>query len=190
MSLHPKETGLRQLKKEQHEKIEELKRKTGYYSTRDLLEKYDDAVKKNVSPSGRNQRHPGLITCRCYQTEVRATKQAQQSPGKGSNMKSQTPTKKPSNGAGQSAQTVGAPPMTPQQQRAGVPLAPGQLPLLPPAPSTPQPRTLMDKVADALLGVTPEEMTPPQFSKYALICGKCFAHNGLVPKDEFDTIRK
>lgn len=45
----------------------------------------------------------------------------------------------------------------------------------------------MDKVADALLGVSGEE-TPN--SKYALICGKCFAHNGLVVKEEFDTIRE
>lgn len=44
----PAETTLRQLKKEQREKIEELKRKTGYYSTRNLLEKYDEVVKKNV----------------------------------------------------------------------------------------------------------------------------------------------
>lgn len=36
------------LKKEQREKVEELKRKTGYNSTRELLEKYDDAIKKNV----------------------------------------------------------------------------------------------------------------------------------------------
>lgn len=45
----------------------------------------------------------------------------------------------------------------------------------------------MDKVADALLGVSADE-TPN--SKYALICGKCFAHNGLVVKEEFDTIRE
>jgi hypothetical protein len=38
------------LKKEQRENVEELKRKTSYYSTRDLLEKYDDAIKKNVRP--------------------------------------------------------------------------------------------------------------------------------------------
>lgn len=36
------------LKKEQRDKVEELKTKTGYYSTRNLLEKYDEVVKKNV----------------------------------------------------------------------------------------------------------------------------------------------
>lgn len=61
-------------------------------------------------------------------------------------------------------------------------------PLLPPAPSTPVKRTLIDKLADALLGVAGEEASPN--SRYALICAKCFAHNGLVVKEEFDTIRK
>lgn len=42
------ETTLRALKKSQREKVEELKKKTGYYSTRNLLEKYDEAIKKNV----------------------------------------------------------------------------------------------------------------------------------------------
>lgn len=45
----------------------------------------------------------------------------------------------------------------------------------------------MDKVADALLGVAPDEGSPS--SKYALICARCFAHNGLVPPQDFDFIR-
>jgi len=45
----------------------------------------------------------------------------------------------------------------------------------------------MDKLADALLGVSPEESNP--YNKYALICASCFAHNGLVPKDQFDFVR-
>lgn len=44
------EATLRTLKKEQRDKVEELKRKTGYYSTRNLLEKYDEVIKKNVRP--------------------------------------------------------------------------------------------------------------------------------------------
>lgn len=38
------------LKKQQRDKLEELKRKTGYYSTRDLIERYDDAVARRVRP--------------------------------------------------------------------------------------------------------------------------------------------
>lgn len=41
------------LKKKQRDQVEELKRKTGYYSTRSLLEKYDEVIKKNVSTAGR-----------------------------------------------------------------------------------------------------------------------------------------
>lgn len=41
--------------------MEELKRKTGYYSTRNLLEKYDDVIKKNdVGPSALPPRCPPL----------------------------------------------------------------------------------------------------------------------------------
>jgi len=35
--------------KKKADKVEEIKKKTGYYSTRDLLEKYDEALRKNVS---------------------------------------------------------------------------------------------------------------------------------------------
>lgn len=37
---------MRALKKQQRDKVEELKKKTGYYSTRNLLEKYDEGIKK------------------------------------------------------------------------------------------------------------------------------------------------
>lgn len=47
---------------------------------------------------------------------------------------------------------------------------------------------MFDKLADALLGVAAEDGTPN--SKYALICAQCFAHNGLVVREEFDTIRE
>lgn len=92
--------------------------------------------------------------------------------------------------------------MTPQQRTLVNPSAPGtpaQLPFppgaaptgaFPPAPfppASPQPRTLLDKVADALLGVSPEDANP--MNRYALICGQCYAHNGLAKKDEFDFVR-
>lgn len=59
---HPAtETRLRELKKQQRDKVEELKKKTGYYSTRQILEKYDEVVKKNVSFCV--TRHLPLATC-------------------------------------------------------------------------------------------------------------------------------
>ena len=75
-------------------------------------------------------------------------------------------------------------PSSPAQQQQ-LPFPPSTAPQLP--PSLPQSRSVMDKLADALLGVSPEESNP--YNKYALICASCFAHNGLVPKDQFDFVR-
>jgi hypothetical protein len=44
------ETNLRNLLKSQHDKIEEIKKATNYYSTRDLLEKYDELVSSTLLP--------------------------------------------------------------------------------------------------------------------------------------------
>lgn len=51
--VYSTEKSLRALKKEQRERVEELKRKTGYYSTRNLIEKYDDTVKQKVCSTQR-----------------------------------------------------------------------------------------------------------------------------------------
>lgn len=42
---------IKSLLKKKQDKVEEIKKKTGYYSTRDLLEKYDEALKNTVSPA-------------------------------------------------------------------------------------------------------------------------------------------
>ncbi|KAK4704169.1 endoplasmic reticulum junction formation protein lunapark, partial [Phenoliferia sp. Uapishka_3] len=152
------ETTLRELKKQQREQVEELKRKTGYYSTRNLLEKYDEVIKKNAETRGLPQPNPNSVAL-------------PRTPG---------PPQPPTTPQRAGPQGFSTPTGTPQ--RGGQ-----QFPLLPPAPSTPAPRTVFDKLADALLGVAAEEGTPN--SKYALICAKCFAHNGLVVKEEFDTIQ-
>lgn len=79
----------------------------------------------------------------------------------------------------------------PQSQSYPHPQQPQVFPLLPPAASTPVPRTLIDKLADALLGVIPSDDAGNGVNnKYALICAKCYGHNGLVIKEEFDFIRK
>ncbi|KAI9257017.1 hypothetical protein EDC94DRAFT_615044 [Helicostylum pulchrum] len=55
-----------------------------------------------------------------------------------------------------------------------------QQPILPPPRTEPQ---WYDKIVDALVGDAGPE------TKYALICAHCFNHNGLVAKEEFDTIQ-
>ncbi|CAK5276942.1 unnamed protein product [Mycena citricolor] len=87
----------------------------------------------------------------------------------------------PSPSAAQAPKTPArsAPPQTPanprMQQSQSAPL---------PAPSPSQqqqePRRWFDSVADVLLG--PETERDDAKQKYALICEKCFTHNGLVPE--------
>ncbi|GJJ15218.1 hypothetical protein Clacol_009494 [Clathrus columnatus] len=43
-----------------------------------------------------------------------------------------------------------------------------------------------DKVADALLGDDTATTGPQASSRYALICEKCFTHNGLVKEDQWE----
>jgi hypothetical protein len=53
----------------------------------------------------------------------------------------------------------------------------------------PPPRKLWyDKLADALLG-DDEPSVNPFASRYALICQKCFAHNGLVKEEMWEDAR-
>jgi hypothetical protein len=52
-------------------------------------------------------------------------------------------------------------------------------------PAYDTPKAWYDKLFDALIG--PAE--GPN-SKYALICSKCFAHNGLAVAEEFEDIRE
>ncbi|KAG8800875.1 hypothetical protein FRC17_006794 [Serendipita sp. 399] len=64
------------------------------------------------------------------------------------------------------------------------PMPPGYLGLSP-QPIAPTPRRWYDRVADAILG--DEESSPGNaHSKYALICKRCFTHNGLVRESDFE----
>lgn len=57
-----------------------------------------------------------------------------------------------------------------------------------PAPSVPPRKQWYDKLADALLG--DDDHTPnASTSRYALICEKCFAHNGLVKESMWEDAR-
>lgn len=56
----------------------------------------------------------------------------------------------------------------------------------------PTPRKWYDRLADTILGEDETASTPGAgaASKYALICKRCFTHNGLVREKEFETTRK
>ena len=54
----------------------------------------------------------------------------------------------------------------------------------------PQNKGFLDRLADAAANVLMGESEQSPASKYALICQRCFAHNGLVLKDEVMDIRQ
>ncbi|KAG6819751.1 hypothetical protein H0H93_009051, partial [Arthromyces matolae] len=127
------EKTLQQLMKQQRTKVEEIKKKTNYYTTRDLLQRFDESpgLRQRVVPAPTQPSTP------------------------------QRPLQSP-NGK----------PVTPHpnsfQPQPGTPI----VPVIPR-------KQWYDKVADALLG--DDDHTPnASSSRYALICEKCFAHNGLV----------
>ncbi|RCH77826.1 hypothetical protein CU098_004762 [Rhizopus stolonifer] len=142
-------------RKEQKEKIEELKKKTSYYTTQSLIERYDDAKKKAMDPKSEKandmrQRKPGVLSA---------------------------PNHAPNNAPNNTPNNA-----TPQPMRH-VPInAPKYpTPIMPQQPKS-QPQWY-DRLVDALVGDAGPE------TKYALICTHCFAHNGLVLKEEYDTIQ-
>ncbi|KAG7091727.1 hypothetical protein E1B28_008128 [Marasmius oreades] len=138
------EKTLQQLLKQQRAKVEEIKKKTNYYSTRDLLQRYDE----QSSPS--------------------------------TPLRQRTP---------QQRAQAATPAQTPQQPRLNVPsngrlqtpLSTGLQTQLSPVLSPPGPprKQWFDKLADVVLG----DEDPARF---ALICEKCFSHNGLVKESVWE----
>ncbi|GAA5928204.1 uncharacterized protein JCM15063_003819 [Sporobolomyces koalae] len=181
---------IKSLLKKKQDKVEEIKKKTGYYSTRDLLEKYDEGLKKNSDPRsslpgtpikqiGKQGSLPSSAStpARLASASGPSTPQAQVAGhARSATTGSVAPSPAGSVPFPSSSPEVHAP--SPRPQQAGGP----------PVNSLPQSRSVMDKLADALLGVSPEEANP-QNHKYALICQRCYAHNGLVPKDDFDFVQ-
>ncbi|KAF8076983.1 hypothetical protein FPV67DRAFT_1559283 [Lyophyllum atratum] len=130
------EKTLQTLLKQQRTKVEEIKKKTNYYSTRDLIQRYDE-------PAG----SPGLRQ-RLVPAQTQPSTPQRVPPPPNGNTVSRTPN-----------------PFNPQPPT--------------PLPSGPPRKQWYDKLADALLG--DDDHTPnASTSRYALICEKCFAHNGLV----------
>ncbi|KAJ7062293.1 hypothetical protein C8F01DRAFT_1057220 [Mycena amicta] len=133
------ERSLQVLMNEQRSKVEEIKKKTNFYSTRDLLSRYDQQ-----SAPGTPQRGPQL------------------SAGPGT----------PQRGPGHAPRQSGIP----NAQRPPPSLSVSTT-SAPPQPAQPPRRTVFDALADLLVGA---EDTAPASQRFALICEKCFAHNGLV----------
>ncbi|KAI9599202.1 hypothetical protein BDF19DRAFT_419498 [Syncephalis fuscata] len=172
------------LKAKQKLKVEELKKKTAYYATRNLLERYD--------PSTRGPPNPTLLTP--------DQKQRAQHGAPFGNSRAMTTGRIQGQGGVRQRGKVAPGNGTPND--ATLPAGPINDPVSPfeanqsnirnmdtpgttfaYSPVTPQPRTWVDRVVDAIVG----EEGPT--SKYALICESCHTHNGLVLPEELEDIQ-
>jgi endoplasmic reticulum junction formation protein lunapark len=139
---------LQQLLKQQRDKVEEIKKKTNYYSTRELLQRYDEG-----SPAG-SPLQPKAGPRPSQSPAVPVTPQRQPMPqNNGSAMRT---------------------PVTPAllQQLSGVS----------PTPPEPPRKQWLDKIVDVVLG-------DDDSARFALICEKCFSHNGLVKESVWEDTR-
>lgn len=168
------------LKRQKRDKVDEIKRATKYDHLRMLLDKYDDAAPKPAiadAMSTPTKGKPGSKTA-----SPTSKKMSPSAAGTGS--------------ASSTPQRVGgvAAPTTPEAQAQAQRMAlmrqqgGGMQPPRPvAAPVVPMQRTWMDKLADAILGADPSALGPEQ--KYALVCARCKAHNGLALKEEFNEVQ-
>ncbi|KAJ7274578.1 hypothetical protein B0H12DRAFT_1089277 [Mycena haematopus] len=146
------EKTLQALLKAQRAKVEEIKKKTNFYETRELLSRYDRDSGGSAPPGGGGG-GPGSVSSP-------NTPQRQSGPGHG------TPGRP--NGKG------------PRQSVIGAGAAGAVQP--PPPPQQPRGRGWFDALADVLVGPDDTPQIEKEKQKFALICQKCFAHNGLVPE--------
>ncbi|KAJ3076245.1 hypothetical protein HDU98_004858 [Podochytrium sp. JEL0797] len=151
------------LRTNQKLKVEELKKKTGYYTTKNLLDKFDTPPKqlrpKAATPKAKIP-HPQGTPHNTMQTPVKPGPMPNQQPH-GSETPFSTPMNQLPNG--------GTPSITIQKS---------------PAALTPSQSTWFDRVMDAVVGDTEGPQT-----KYALVCQSCFDHNGLCPPELYETIK-
>ncbi|KAI0248009.1 hypothetical protein BJV78DRAFT_855438 [Lactifluus subvellereus] len=146
------EKSLGALKLARRNKVEEIKKKTNYYETRELLERYEDGTPTVAGP--KNGSSSRLQPQQLPVTPQRAT--------------------------------PAVPPNTPANLRT--PISPGlqsQLAQSSQQPLPPPRKLWYDKLADALLG-DDEPVVNVAASRYALICQKCFTHNGLVKEEMWE----
>ncbi|KLO16983.1 hypothetical protein SCHPADRAFT_868710 [Schizopora paradoxa] len=150
------EKTLKKLLSTQHNKVEEIKKKTNYYTTKNLIDKYDTTPQSTpvrqrtagpqppIPPQQRQQAMPMMTPQRPNQPNGQPMVMGPQSPN---------------------TSIIGL-------QGAATPMTPGG-------------RKWYDRFADALLGDDELNMNNAS-TRYALICQKCFTHNGLVKEEELE----
>ncbi|KAJ4480914.1 hypothetical protein J3R30DRAFT_3462301 [Lentinula aciculospora] len=139
------ERTLQQLLKQQREKVEEIKKKTNYYSTRELLQRYDES-----SPAATPPQQRSAVPLQPSQQPV-------------------TPQRTPLQQNNRSVPRSTASPMLMQQLNSPIQSTP---------PEPPR-KQWLDKIVDVVLG-------DDDAARFALICEKCFSHNGLVKESVWE----
>ena len=178
LTLHHTEKALIALRKQQREKIEEIKNKTNYYSTRNLIERYDDGPRPSAPATPQRPTAP---------RQPPQPQMPPQTPARiGGQLNPQTP-----------APAHMSPSLQQQLSRAyttSVAGSSGPLTMMlniasPLRPMPPPRKQWFDKLADAILGDDDGGTVGAAASRYALICQKCFAHNGLVKESVWEDAR-
>lgn len=146
---------------EQKDKVEELKRKTFYYKTKGILERFEKAPLPSPPSLPNINDKKGDAMDNTVNNPIPITNIANDQLNKGERLPSTT---KPIN-------------------EISVPSTTCAL-LSSPLPSAPP--SWLDKLVDALIG---DDRSGGSY-RYALICQHCQNHNGLIPPEEYDTIRK
>ncbi|KAH6891585.1 hypothetical protein BKA70DRAFT_1201672 [Coprinopsis sp. MPI-PUGE-AT-0042] len=174
------EKQLQRLMKERRDKVEEIKKKTNYYTTRDLLQKYDETSSGNPGETPLRKRNGGPVPPNTPFTPRQPQPQQQQGPRAplAIDPRLRTPASKP--------------PVDPRLTglfRASEPHAASSnmftSAITPSYQVVPPRKQWYDKVADAILGDDDSSFQSPS-SRYALICEKCFMHNGLVKESMWE----
>ncbi|WVQ78166.1 hypothetical protein IAT38_000249 [Cryptococcus sp. DSM 104549] len=166
------ETNLRTLLTKQRKHVEEIKKATNYDSTRALIERYDSSSPSPLGrPVGPGQPGPGPQTPQRPSPDSPSPAPRVAGPGG-------TP-RAPGHLVGAGGTPGPLVPGTPipqglsQDQAAALQM---QMNAIQPVLPTPEKRWY-DRVVDSILGDDPSQAVQ---SKYALVCGECFRHNGLV----------
>ncbi|KAF9182561.1 hypothetical protein BGZ51_004681 [Haplosporangium sp. Z 767] len=183
------ESQLSVLRADQRLKVEELKKKTAYYSTKTLLERYDRS--NGMSGDGRPGSSPQSGQSRSQQPNMmdpglrhRQGQGAMNAQGISVGQDRAQHHQKSPAGHGSPNAPRGPQGPYPQQQQPFNPGQPHPHGMPPQYSAYSTEKHWYDKIVDVIVGDEGPD------TKYALICGRCFAHNGLALPQEIDDIRK
>ncbi|KAI3632294.1 hypothetical protein MIR68_009400 [Amoeboaphelidium protococcarum] len=195
-SITLKEQELDSCKKSQKLKVEEMKKKLNYYVAKNLIDRYEHNRRTPMKDSqtavsaGRprgnslkSQQHSQQNQIRSQQPSQQQQQQQQLQQGALRQPSFSQQQQKSVNGGGLQMSPPDIPPQQYQpQDQLRLNMSP---PKIMPHPSmvSSSERTWMDRILDVIIGED-----GPQ-DKFALICEKCFTHNGLVPPNEYNLVQ-